>query len=156
MTDVAILWNATLQGTDRDAAGRLVVRYLQVGVTGPHGFSGVVMDYCGGGEWDDLYYFEGEALEPESIGIEDEEEADECGADEYEEWLEAKIPGLTDAVGAACKALYEHGEGDTVYPVAGPDLLQVIGDTPSDETLYSNSPGALPPVDGFNTSFGDE
>lgn len=155
MPDLVILWNAKLQGTDRDEAGRLVVRYLQVGVVGPHGFSGHVLDYCGGGEWDDLYYFEGEELDPESIGIEDEEEADECGADEYEDWLEQQSPGLLDAISAARETLFDLAESDSVYPVAGPALLEVIGDDPSDETLYSNAPGALAPVDGFNTNFDD-
>ncbi|MHC5020846.1 MAG: hypothetical protein ACYTGX_12190 [Planctomycetota bacterium] len=152
--DYSILFNAQLMGDDDDGLGdELVVRYLQVGVVGPHGFTGLVTDYCGGGEWDDLYYFEDSPVEAEALDLDADASEDDLTADDYEAFLNKRCPGLMDAIHDMRDDLIRWEDGASVYPVADGELLELLGDDPDPENVYSNAGGALAPVDGFNTSF---
>lgn len=147
----AIHFNAMLMHEDEDLP-EPVLRYLQLGILDDQGYSGIVIDYCGGGSWDDLYYLHGEQVEPEDVAPDDEEAQDELDGDDYEAYLTSHYPGLVEAIGAEGKRLYDYREGPAgEYPVALPPLL-AHRTAPTDE-LISSPLSLLSPVAGHHTSF---
>lgn len=138
----AILWNATLRdpspgSLDPDSPEPAVVRYLQVGRSDPEGFSGRILDYCGGGAWDDIWVLRGERLTPELLDLEEDDD------DAYEEAIEAAYPGLVEAVTEQLYALIEWREGGAGDVPAARPALRAQARAQGADALLSNAPGCL-------------
>ncbi len=79
-----------------ERGGQWIVRYYQVGVDEGDGFSGVVHDYVGGGEFQIFYFIDGAP----AADLDEVDDPDDLDDDALEELVEARHPGLMAAIGA--------------------------------------------------------
>lgn len=124
--------------------GKTAVRYYQVGIDNGDGFTGLVRDYVGGGEFGTFYFIDGE---PAEEAAEDEDPDD----DELEQLIDDRYPGIIEKIYAFLEEHVEEDDADESHVVLpSPELLGRFSD-PGNEVV-GNYDGI---IEVGNTTFPD-
>lgn len=138
---IEVLFNILLEQRN----DRLTARYYQIGILDEKGFSGLIRDYVGGGQFDEIIFIDGLS----AAEFLDEDDVDD---DLGEETLDEHKPGVLKAIEAFFDEHFETlDEGFLIAPKA--PLLKLFQEEGEDLRAVLSNSEALEPIEIGNTSF---